>query len=324
NELNTTYANAYLQFYLSDEVNYIDNDHLNHFNKTREAALISSYYTSGVLNIYFFESVENENNINICGYTNNVGKLDVIILQNSCVTNSSTLSHEVGHFFSLVHTHGPQNEGLTTELVNGSNCDTDGDGICDTPADPTLSNLNVDNFCEYTGNETDANGQRFSPDTKNMMSYSIKGCRSYFSSQQVARMYAFYKTAKSYLASNSFNANIISDVKQTCDNNLTVQFSNNSLDATSWKWDVDSDGIIDYTTQSPTHTFEKGVYDVTLTISNKTKTVTKTFYNHIKVGTLKTAPFSESFEDLETANDTGWTSTDVTGNGYNWFLNTGK
>ena len=28
----------------------------------------------------------------------------------------------------------------TTELVDGSNCDTDGDGICDTPADPGLTN----------------------------------------------------------------------------------------------------------------------------------------------------------------------------------------
>lgn len=323
-ELNTVYANAYLQFYLSEEINYIDNDNLNHFNKTREAALISSYYTPGVLNIYFFESVENEMDINICGYTNNVGKLDIIVLQNSCVTNSSTLSHEVGHFFSLLHTQGPQNEGLTTELVNGSNCDTDGDGICDTPADPTLTNLNVNNYCNYTGNERDANGQRFSPDTKNIMAYSPKECRSYFSSQQVARMYAFYKTAKSYLASDSFNANIITDVKQTCDDYLTVEFNNNSLDATSWKWDIDSDGIIDYTTRNPIHTFEKGMYDVTLTISNKTKTVTKSFYNYIKVGTLKTSPFIESFEGLETANDTGWTSTDVSGNGYNWFINSGN
>src|SRR5690606_1817515 len=48
-ELNDTYANAYLQFYLSEDINYIDNDNLNHFNKTREAALISSYYTPNVL-----------------------------------------------------------------------------------------------------------------------------------------------------------------------------------------------------------------------------------------------------------------------------------
>jgi PKD repeat protein len=322
-DLNAVYSNAYLEFYLSDDINYIDNDNLCHFNKTREAALVSSYYTPGVLNIYFFDSVENEADINICGYTNNIGKLDVIVLQNSCVTNSSTLSHEVGHFFSLVHTQGPQTTGLTTELVNGSNCDTDGDGICDTPADPTLSNLNVDNSCNYIGNERDANGQRFSPDTKNIMSYSLKRCRSHFSEKQFGRIYAFYKTAKSYLAGDSFNANIIADVNQSCDDELTVNFSNASLDATSWKWDIDSDGIIDYTTQNPTHTFEKGMYDVTLTISNKTQTITKTFYNYIQVGTLKTSPLVEDFEGLETANDTGWTSRDVSGNGYNWFINSG-
>ena len=322
-DLNALYSNAYLEFYLSDDVNYIDNDNLCHFNKTREAALISSYYTPNVLNIYFFESVENEADNNICGYTNNTGKQDVIVLQNSCVTNSSTLSHEVGHYFSLLHTQGPQSEGLTTELVNGSNCDTDGDSICDTPADPTLSNLNVDSSCNYVGNERDANGQRFSPDTQNIMSYSPKGCRSHFSEKQFSRMYAFYKTAKSYLAGDLFNANIIADVNQSCDDNLTVNFSNVSLDATSWKWDMDSDGIIDYTTQNPTHTFEKGIYDVTLTISNKIQTITKTFYNYIQVGTLKTFPLLEDFEGLETANDTGWTSKDVSGNGYNWFINSG-
>lgn len=324
NELNSTFANTYLQFYLSDDINYIDNDHLKNFNKSRESALISSYYTPGVLNIYFFDTVENEMNVNICGYTNNVGKLDIIVLQNSCVTNSSTLTHEVGHFFSLMHTHGSQTSGITTELVNGSNCDTDGDGICDTPADPTLNNLNIDNSCRYTGNERDANGQRFSPDTRNMMSYSSKGCRSYFTPQQSARMFAFYKTAKSYLASNTFNANIIANVKQTCEDYLTVEFSNTSAEATSWKWDIDSDGIIDYTTQNPIHTFEKGIYDVTLTISNGQKNVTKTFYNFIKVGTLQSSPLFESFDDLETAEDTGWTATDITGNGYNWFINSGK
>lgn len=323
-ELNLIYANVFLEFYLSDGINYIDNDYLNHFNKIREAALISNYYTPGVLNIYFFESVENELNINICGYTNNTGKLDIIVLQNSCVTNNSTLAHEVGHFLSLHHTQGPQNEGLTTELVNGSNCDTDGDGICDTPADPTLNSYNVDDYCNYMGNERDANGERFAPDTRNIMSYAPKGCRSYFTPQQAARMFAFYKTAKNYLASNSFNANIVADVNQTCDDYLTVQFYNNSLEATSWKWDMDSDGIVDYTTQNPIHTFEKGIYDVTLTISNKTQTITKTFFNHIKVGTLKTAPFLENFDDLETANDTGWTSHDVSGNGYNWLINSGK
>jgi PKD repeat protein len=323
-ELNATYASAHLQFYLSNEINYINNDYLTNFNKSRESALISSYYTPGVLNIYFFDTVENESNINICGYTNNVGKLDIIVLQNSCVTNGSTLSHEVGHFFSLMHTHGPQTSGLTTELVNGSNCDTDGDGICDTPADPTLTNLNVDDNCRYTGQERDANGQRFAPDTQNMMSYSTKGCRSYFTPQQAARMYAYYKTAKSYLSSSTFNANISANVKQTCDDYLTVEFSNNSVGATSWKWDIDSDGIIDYTTQNPTHTFEKGIYDVTLTVSNKTNTVTKTFYNFIQVGFLKTVPFTEDFDALETANDTGWTSTDVSGNGFNWYIHSGE
>jgi hypothetical protein len=102
----------------------------------------------------------------------------------------------MGHVFSLLHTHGASNTKMTTELADGSNCDTDGDGICDTPADPKLSSNSINNFCEYIGTETDLNGNLFNPDTKNIMSYSRKACRNNFTNQQLARMYAFFNSAK--------------------------------------------------------------------------------------------------------------------------------
>ena len=96
--------------------------------------------------------------------------------------------------------------GMTKELVNGNNCSSDGDQICDTPADPKLTIQNINSFCRYIGTETDSNGDSYAPDTKNIMSYSMKGCRSHFSEQQLTRMYAYFMTTKSYLACGGENS----------------------------------------------------------------------------------------------------------------------
>ena len=105
--------------------------------------------------------------------------------------NPSTLSHEVGHYFNLLHTHtgsSDQDEngiidGVNAEYVDGTECDSRGDNLCDTPADPDLGDL-VNSQCEYTGDFIDGHGNTYSPDTSNLMSYSDKICRNTFSDEQ--------------------------------------------------------------------------------------------------------------------------------------------
>lgn len=320
--LNSIYKDAFMEFFLCDGINFIDEDALCHFKKGDEKTLIETNNVAGLLNIYFTDYIENSSEESICGYADNEGRNDVIFMKNSCTINDSTLAHEVGHFFSLMHTHGP-NDNASTELVDGSNCDTDGDGICDTPADPKLTTKNVNNFCEYTGTTTDAHGYTYTPDTNNIMSYAMKGCRTHFSQQQLARMYAFYLTAKNYLACPEFNANISAYVSETCNELLTVNFESTCKNITKWEWDMDSDGVIDYTTQNPTHTFESGVYDVTLTVSNKQRCIKKTYSKLIKVGTTETF-FNDDFESYTLLSDLNWTIKDTTQNGYNWLLNKGE
>jgi hypothetical protein len=341
--LNSIYANAYLEFFLCDGINYINNDDsYNHFEKNKESELTSGNFTQGVINIYFTNYVEISHGDSLCGYANTFGGPDIIVMNNDCATNGTSLPHEMGHFFSLLHTHGPSNSKLTKELVDGSNCDTDGDLICDTPADPQLSNTNVDTNCNYTGSQTDANGTVFTPDTSNLMSYSRSSCKTHFSPQQLARIYAFYKSARNYFECPSFNIDISADVNQECGESLTVNFTDNSVGAVAWLWDVDGDDIIDYATQNPTHTFTSGVYDVTLTISNdlgfgksdtstkntnlhpETKIITKTFHQFIKVGAQEGLDLNETFDDFAMASDFGWTAIDVNGNGYNWYSNSGS
>jgi hypothetical protein len=322
--LNSFYANAYLEFFLCEGINYIDEDNYYDFDASEEAALTLANNVTNSINIYFTDYVENSSGNNVCGYAYYPGGPDVIIMANNCATNGSTLPHEVGHFFSLLHTHGPSNSILTTELVDGSNCDTDGDLICDTPADPKLSLANVDESCNYTGLNTDANSDSFVPDTNNIMSYSRKACRTSFSTEQYARIYATYHTVRNNFECSSFNIDIAANVTEDCNTSLMVNFTDNSIGATSWEWDINSDGFIDYTSQNPSHLFTSGKYDVTLKISNGSQIITKTFESFINVGPKDTIPVNENFDSLEIGNTNDWESTDVNGNGFNWLVNSGE
>ena len=197
--LNSIFSESSLEFILYGEINYIDNDNFYHFKSNEEKALVETNNLSGLVNIYFTDYIENTSDESICGFARNEENYDVIIMNNSCATNGTSLAHELGHFFSLIHTHGIYNDQLTKEFVNGKNCNEEGDQICDTPADPKLTSKNQNNFCRYVGDEKDCNGDTFTPDTGNIMSYSMKGCRSYFSKQQLSRMYAYYLSVKNYL-----------------------------------------------------------------------------------------------------------------------------
>ena len=325
NTLNAFYANAFLEFFICDGINYIDDDNFYDFETSDESALTSANNVSGLVNIYFTDYIENTSSGgSLCGYAYGPGGPDVILMANDCTINGSTLPHEIGHFFSLIHTHGPSNVLLTDELVDGTNCDTTGDLICDTPADPQLSSSNVDLSCTYSGTKTDANGHAFTPDTNNIMSYSRKSCRTHFSAQQYARMYATYHAVRNYFACPSLSVDFVADVTNDCDSSLSVNFSDSSTGATSWQWDIDSDGTVDYTSQNPSHTFGTGIYDVTLTISNGSQTITRTINEYIKVGVQESIPINVTFEGFSNSNENGWSSVDASGNGYHWLTNSGE
>lgn len=114
------------------------------------------------------------------------------------------IPHELGHNFNLVHTFGQRSgngtlgSGTTLELVTrgpGANCTTEGDYICDTPADPYNvpgANLTYVNGCpQYDPNSTarDANGQAYNPSISNIMSYYFP-CVHDFTAGQYDRMQA--------------------------------------------------------------------------------------------------------------------------------------
>jgi hypothetical protein len=158
-----------------------------------QAELLTNHFTPNVLNLYFANTVSTSQSA-VCGYSWYPGGPDAAFIAANCAINGSTLAHEIGHYMGLMHTHG----GSSDELVDGSNCSTEGDLICDTPADPGLSGL-VDTACIYTGTALDANNQSYQPDVTNIMSYSRKVCRTSFTPIQYSVINATYWSDRTYL-----------------------------------------------------------------------------------------------------------------------------
>ena len=197
NDLNYMYSNANLYFYQHpSSPSYIDSDiyySVDSYDEIEQLRLINTVENS--INIYIVSYLSSNGTDELCGISSFVGsESQGIVMSEGCFAvpdNHSTLSHEVGHYFNLLHTHtgsGDQDgngiiDGENAEYVDGQECESRGDDLCDTPADPNLSDL-VNSGCQYIGDYVDGHGQEYMPDTSNIMSYSEKSCRDYFSSQQ--------------------------------------------------------------------------------------------------------------------------------------------
>ncbi|TNE57550.1 MAG: hypothetical protein EP344_11050 [Bacteroidetes bacterium] len=155
----------------------------------------TKYHADYRINMYFVTFFTSDDNA--CGLSdlNGIGSAagTGIVLRKDCI-NARTFAHELGHFFSLLHTF----EGNGTELVDGSNCDTEGDLICDTPADPYVAGEPLANYvdpdCKFINTQTDANGDYYNPDLGNIMSYyECDTCG--FTWEQLNKMAQAYLTA---------------------------------------------------------------------------------------------------------------------------------
>ena len=198
-DLNASIDRANRHFFMAGmrlelcSVRYIDSDRLYGFYYDDDTTLASvqtpalldveSRNVAGKVNIYCVPSATTS----WAWRPTTNPKIQHVLFRNDHIQNESTFSHELGHWFGLMHTHG----GSDDELVNGSNCSTEGDLVCDTPADPNLSGR-VNGSCAYTGNVRDANDRAYTPDPTNILSYAPKPCRTRFTSDQTDIMQAVY------------------------------------------------------------------------------------------------------------------------------------
>ncbi|MGH1334763.1 MAG: DUF4384 domain-containing protein [Aureispira sp.] len=203
-QLNKFFVPIYIQFVLLGDYNYISKDEFYDFDKEQETSLCAGNDVKDVINLYLVGSIS-DGPLKFCGYTYYPGDLerntDRIILDQSCLDDGVSLARQMGHYFTLFPTAGPK-ASETREFVDGSNCMTEGDLICDTPADPVLTYETVDERCGYIGRMKDQSGRKrfYKPDTRNIMSENPRTyCINHFSEEQYRRMRYAIVNLRNYL-----------------------------------------------------------------------------------------------------------------------------
>lgn len=202
--LNVYFSPICMRFELC-QINIIENFQYAAPKNTNEwAQMKMKYQQNNRINIFFVGDipwVPYE-----CGYADLGGlafpQRDAIMVKTGCaVISPKTVSHEMGHFFGLLDTNERRMGG--TELVDGSDCESTGDFICDTPADPYIPGdilygkyLDVNIPCRFVFKETDANGQFYMPDIGNFMNLYPDICKCGFTNQQYLKMAEVYRGAQ--------------------------------------------------------------------------------------------------------------------------------
>jgi hypothetical protein len=146
-QINRYYINvgSGVQFYFCGTPNYINNTAFYDYDNTEETALCSANDVTNAINIYFPNSIL-FGSLAVSGYAYFPSTLSVtnrIFVQSLYATDTRTLTHELGHYFNLLHTfqsstdaNQTNREYVTRDVFQGANCATKGDLLCDTPADP--------------------------------------------------------------------------------------------------------------------------------------------------------------------------------------------
>ena len=217
--LNDDFADFDVQFYLKDcSFNYINNTTVFENHEATIGTIMKVNKDNGAINVFIPETADREDsNLGpVLGYYQKIaitgtGVFEsdwVVVRKDEISKNSITLTHELGHYFTLAHPHRgwdskPYDEtvhgnpapvrspnGIFTELQDGSNCDEAGDLLCDTAPDYNFGISWTD--CDFQGGVMDPNGDLVNPEEKLYMGY-FNYCNSedyFFSTMQKAAMVA--------------------------------------------------------------------------------------------------------------------------------------
>ncbi len=211
-QLNEDFAPAKLNFVICGDINYINNSNYYDLDdNNQEDEMGNTYDIENVINVYFYGQGATSR-----GHFSHDGIDRFRVNTSQLLVRESVFQHELGHYLDLYHTHEIWNN-TNIELVERSNCSTAGDLLCDTPADPRLrTGVNVNNFCNYIGNEIDANGDSYTPLTDNIMSYATQ-CRTEFTEEQLERVAFVAREVRSYLSFDNCSNISLSEIQLSGD-----------------------------------------------------------------------------------------------------------
>lgn len=200
-----SFANYY--YYVADmefficEIEYIDNTDYYDFNTeepdndTEDDLVLLSTESTEAINAYFMNSMMLESG-SVCGYARfpfDAPSSNRTLMDKACAaaSDNGTFVHELGHYFSLPHTHaGTENGPADPDAENvdrvgpNANCMTAGDLICDTNADPSAYDDGGADPCVYEDDSMDIHGVIYMPPIENIMSYWADFCGGNFSAEQ--------------------------------------------------------------------------------------------------------------------------------------------
>jgi hypothetical protein len=196
--LNQVYGKAYLNFKITSIDSISTQLYLDDFYYQLSSPVVEDFFQRynkpNSINLYVVDNTPNGSMLN--GFTYPVNFEDfpkgrnreLICLAPRTIGNRKTLGHEMGHFFTLLHTFNvisiENSAGMVTdELADRSNCTSSGDLLCDTPADPFDNTLDV-RSCTYIGEVKDKYGNRYKPMINNFMAYYEACCEYQFTPDQ--------------------------------------------------------------------------------------------------------------------------------------------
>lgn len=159
------FYNTHEIYFANSGINYIDNTSFQQISGYVEATYLAQEDAfSNAINYYIVESLWSTPGGYVTGTAIDIPSNKLVIRSDRVLT--STSPHEVGHCLNLYHTFEKY---FCAEAINGSNCSSCGDLVCDTPADNGTGNIGG-----------------YSPDMTNIMSYY--SFRNHFTDGQGTRM----------------------------------------------------------------------------------------------------------------------------------------
>ena len=154
------------------EFRYIDNFQYNKLDPGFEwDQLQNEYHVKNHINMFFVKKTTTDSSFATHGGIAILDEGGLVFKKNH---SFRIITQQLGYYFGLFYTnHGSTSTGSNSELVDGSNCATTGDLICDTPADPyyTPGIKWIDSIThEFIYMGLDANGEYYIPHVQNVMS----------------------------------------------------------------------------------------------------------------------------------------------------------